>query len=294
MHLKDISFWYKDKHATVAPGELTGLVEMNLPAQGINVDLKVRMIPSKTKGKLSREEQGRFHVVERCAVEISDEVEISVKDSNHPVLVNIFSRLVKSRIKEALERTLTGQLGALVDWLDSVAYDVGERRKVFEDLGIGGGAAFIAAFWSEVGRFERKAEEGGISMGMKATGTGIIFEEKTEVPVPTTGGTGSQTLEEKFETKERVLAVGAEPQVLSGEKRGPLGTGSESLSATVQGMLQEQAMDVDVEGAASQAREMKEMAKDRVEGFRTAILRRKKEEKKTVGQTWKSDAFDMC
>ena len=274
MHLKDVSFWYKDKHAVVAPGELTGLVEMRLPPQGINVDLKVRLIPSTARGKSSRAEQGRFHVVERCAVEISDEVEISVKESNHPVLVNVFSRLVKNRIKEALERTLTGQLGGLVDWLDSVAYDVGERRKVFEDLGIGGGAAFVAAFWSEIGRFEREAEEGGASIGMKATGTGIIFEEKTE-------------------TRERVLAVGAEPQVLSGEKRGPLGTGSGSLSATVHGMLEEQGMYVDVEGAASQAKGMKGTVKDRVEGFRSAILRKKNTEKKTVGQTWKTDAFDM-
>lgn len=203
MHLKDVSCWYKDKNATVLPGEFVGLLEMKLPPQGINVDLKVRMIPEKERSKLSRTEQRRFHVIERCAVEISDEVEVSVKESNHPVLVNMFSGLVKQRIREAMERTLSGQFRAVIDWLDGVAFDVGERRKVFEDIGLEGGGAVIAAIVSEVGRLRREAEEGDVKL---STGMGIILEKET-----------------------KVLAVGVEPQVLSGEKRGPLGTGSEYL-----------------------------------------------------------------
>ena len=202
LHLKDVSFWYKDKSATVSPGEFTGLLEMKLPPQGISVDLKVRMIPAKAKGKISRSEQRRFHVVEKCEVGISDEVEVTVRESNHAMLVNVFSGVVKRRIKEAMEKTMTGQVRALVDWLDRVAYDVGERRRVFEDAGLGGGPAVVAALWSEIGKMEREAEGGGGSMGVRATGTGIIFEEE----------------------KERVLLL-----ELSGEKRGPLGTGNESV-----------------------------------------------------------------
>jgi hypothetical protein len=246
MHLKDVSFWYKDKKASVVPGEFTGLLEMKLPPQGINVDLKVRMIPAKEK---ARDEQRRMHVVERCVVEISDEVEVSVRESNHPMVVNVFSGVVKRRVKEAMERTFTGQLRGLVDWVDGLAYDVGERKKVFEDAGLGGGPAFVAALWSEVGRMEREAGEG---TGMKATGTGLIFEEQA---------------------KERVLAVGAEPQVLGGEKRGPLGTGSEK-------------MDVDVG-------EMVREGKRSVEGFKSAVLRKEREESKSVQNTWKSAAFDF-
>jgi hypothetical protein len=310
MHLKDLSFWYKDKHATVVPGEFTGLLEMSLPPQGINVDLKVRMIPVKARGKLSRQEQKRFHVVDRCAVEISDDVEISVKESNHAMLVNVFSGLVKRRIKEAMEKTLTGQFRALVDWLDGVAYDVVERRKVFEDAGLGGGPAVIAALWSEVGRLEREAEEGGFTWGIKATGSGIIFEEQTQIPMTTTGGNGRKALEEKFEyevgkqTRGKVLAVGAEPQVLSGDKRGPLGTGSESIATTVQSVISDQGMDVDVEGvedvAASQVKGMGELVggyvaagKGKIEGFRHAVLKKERAERKTVGQSWRSDAFDF-
>src|SRR5260221_10566428 len=46
------------KQASVV-GEFTGLLEMKLPPQGINVDLKVRMIPAKGK---ARGEERRFHV----------------------------------------------------------------------------------------------------------------------------------------------------------------------------------------------------------------------------------------
>ena len=251
------------KQASVV-GEFTGLLEMKLPPQGINVDLKVRMIPAKGK---ARGEERRFHVVERCVVEISDEVEVTVRESNHPMLVNVFSGLVKRRVKEALERTFTGQFRGLVDWLDGIAYDVGERKKVFEDAGLGGGAAIVAAMWSEAGKMEREAaEEGG---SVKATGTGVIFEER-----------------------ERMLAVGAEPQVLGGEKRGPFGTGSESVVKTVEGMMEERGMDVDVEGLGGVG-EMVEEGKRRVEGFKKAVLRKEREEKKSVGMTWKSDAFDF-
>jgi hypothetical protein len=177
-------------------------------------------------------------VVERCAVEISDDVEVSVRESNHPMLVNVFSGLVKRRIKEVMERTLTGQFRALVDWLDGLAYDVGERKKVFEDTGLSGGPAVVTALWSELGKMEREAaSEEGSSSGTKATGTGIIFKERMDVPM-----TGEEP-EVGKQTKERVLAFGAQPQVLSGEKRGPLGTGSEPVAQRVQGL-----MDVDVEG----------------------------------------------
>ena len=237
--------------------------EMKLPPQGINVDLKVRLIPENA----ARAEQKRFHVVERCAVEISDDVEVSVKESNHPVLVNLFSGVVKRRIKEAMERTLTEQLRGVVDWVDGVAYDVGERKKVFEDVGLGRGPAVIAALWSELGRIERATEEGGGAMlGVKATGTGIIFEQAG---------------------KKKVLGVGVEPQVLSSAKRGPLGTGSESVKDGVQRALE--GMDVDVE----RVRERVEEGRGRVEGFRKTILRKEKEEKKSVGNTWRSNAFDL-
>lgn len=256
MHLKDVSFWYKDKQASVGPGEFTGLLEMKLPPQGINVDLKVRMIPAKAKGKMSRDEQRRYHVVERCVVEISDEVEVRVREGNHPMLVNVFSGVVKRRVKEALEKTFTGQFRGMVDWVDRVAYDVGERKKVFEDAGLGGGPAMVAAVWSEVGRMQREGEGGS----MRATGTGVIFEE------------GS-----------KVLAVGAEPQVLSGEKRGPLGTGSESMDVEV-GAVKSR-----VEGLTG----VVEGGKRRVEGFRAAVLRKEKDECMSVAKTWKSDAFNF-
>ena len=213
LELRDVSFWYKNLKSSIGPNEFTGLLGMKLPPQGISVDLKVRLIPADVTGKDSRKSMKRYHIVERALVQISDEVEIEVKESNHPLLVSVFQPIVRRHVREALERTLSGQVRALVEFVDGAIWDVGERRKVFEDVGLGEGAASIAAIWSEIGRLEREAKE-GVKFGVRATGTGVVFEEGSEV-------------------EERVLAVGVEPQVLSGDKRGPSGTGSEPIGMEV-------------------------------------------------------------
>lgn len=58
-------------------------MKLKLPPKGINADLKVQMNPAKARGKISRREQRRFHVVDRCVLEISDDVEVTVRESNH-------------------------------------------------------------------------------------------------------------------------------------------------------------------------------------------------------------------
>ena len=79
-----------------------------------------------------------------------------------------------------------------------------------------------------------------------------------------------------------VFAVGAEPQILGGEKRGPLGAGPEGKT---------EAVDVDVggivEGLEGRA---KGLVKD-VEGFRKRVERKKKEEMGKPG--WESASFDF-
>ena len=269
LELRDVSFWYKNLKSSIGPDEFTGLLGMKLPPQGINVDLQVRLIPANVTGKHSRESMKAYHIIERADVHLADDVEIEVKESNHPLLVKVFQPIVKRRVKEALERTLSGQVRALVEFVDAGIWDVGERKKVFEDVGLGEGAASIAAIWSEIGKLERGAE-GGVKFGARATGTGVVFEEKVETPrkVTTSKGPGvppgmTMEFEEGTDVKERVLAIGIEPQVLGGEKRGPLGTGSEPIGKP----------DVDVEG------------------FKQAVARKEQLEKNKLG--WKTDAFDF-
>jgi len=241
--LRDVSFWYKNLKSSIGPNEFTGLLGMKLPPQGIDVDLQVRLIPENVTGKHSRESMRAYLIIERADVHLADDVEIKVKESNHPLLVKVFQPIVKRHVKEALERTLSGQVRALVEFVDGGIWDVGERKKVFKDVGLGEGAASVAAIWSEIGKLERGVE-GGVKLGARVTGTGVVFEAK--VPgVP----------------KERVLAVGVEPQVLGGEKRGPLGTGSERIG------------------------------KPDVEGFKQAVGRKEQVEKNKNG--WQTNAFDF-
>ena len=141
---------------------------------------------------------------------------------------------------------------------------------------------------------------------MRATGTGLIVEQSTVIP-----GEGEQ----KTQIEKASFAMGAEPQILSGEKRGPLGTGSEPLIKQAKRVVGEQAgidvdaaaesVDVDsedVSAAASRAKELIGEAKERavevskyageqVDSFRNSVDRKAKLEASRPG--WQSAAFDF-
>ena len=302
--LKDVSFWYKDKNAGVGPSEFTGLMGLQLPEKGIDVELKLRLIPQDQKGAQSREEKKHFHVIEVARVSISDEVGFEVRDSNHAVLVTLFRPLVLSRLREALAKTLSEQLRAVVDYADGIAFDVSRCREVFADTGLGAGASLAAAVWSEIGKLEREQRAGPVDMDWKATGTGVIVEQRVRV--------GADAQGEGGEVRKSAFAMGAEPQILAGEKRGPLGTGSEPIGQQfarvgeeVLGMPVDKAaqkaggavqdMDVDVgkmKGAAEDTvKGVMREGKRQVAGFRRSVERKREAEAKQEG--WKSTAFDF-
>ena len=278
--LNDVSFWYHDKTASaLTPNEFAGILGLTLPTKGIDVDLKIRLIPSTTpaNSKDSRASRNHFHVIEIAKVSISEDVNIEVKESNHPVLTTLFKPIMVMRLKDALERTLSEELRGVVEWVDGVAWDVAKRREVFEDTGLGGGGSLMAALWSEIGRLQRERTD---EIGWRATGTGVVVEQ------------------EKGEGKGKSsFAIGAEPQILDGEKRGPLGAGSEKLKDKVA----EQAMDVDVsagggirevlEGTEDRAKGMMKEGKRQVVGFRKSVERKKELEMRNKG--WESASFDF-
>ncbi|OCH86793.1 hypothetical protein OBBRIDRAFT_204740 [Obba rivulosa] len=259
--LREVSFYYKDKTASVGPAEFTGLLEFTLPPQGIDVDVVIRTIPNSPEGLKERERRNSFTEIRRVDVKVSDDVNISVSQSNHPVLVTVFKPIMLSRFRDALRTVLEQQITAALEWADSLAWDVGRRAEVFEDTGLGRGTSLVAALWSELGHLRRT--EGGLLSGWSATGTGVIKEDN-----------GAQ------------FAMGAEPQVLSGEQHGPKGTFSEPLADR---------MDVDskVEGAAGVAEQAKETVKEgarKVKSFKDSVKEKTEREKRTPG--WQSRAFD--
>lgn len=283
--LRDVSFWYKDKTASIGPSEFSGLLAFNLPEKGVDVDLKIRMIPATTPGKGDgeRERRGAFHVIEKVVVSIAEDIDLEVKESNHAILLSLFKPIFVMRFKEALEKTLTEQIRSGMESLDGIAWDIGRRSEVFEDTGMGKGSAFAAAVWSEIGRL-RKMDGSGLLSGWKATGSGLVKESVDS------------------EAGKPAFAMGAEPQILSGEKRGPLGTASEPIAERIQRVMPNSGdgSDVDdaVDGVKQQVKDVTQQmeglmqdGKDQIQSFKQSVDVKSQEEQKSAG--WESLAFDL-
>ncbi|KAI0327376.1 hypothetical protein GY45DRAFT_1327603 [Cubamyces sp. BRFM 1775] len=263
IQLKEVSFYYYDKTASVGPAEFTGIMEFTLPPQGVDIDIVVRTIPNSPEGLKERERRNGFIDIQRVDVKVSEDINLTVKQSNHQILVSVFRPIMLSRLRDALQTVLGQQIRGALQWADSFAWDVGHRAEVFSDTGLPRGASLVAGFWSELGHMQ-KTGEGGLFSGWKATGTGIIKEDPN----------GAQ------------FAMGAEPQVLSGDKRGPKGTFSEPVAE------REDVQDK-VEQAKGVAEQVKETAKDKVrkvKSFKDTVSAKVEEEKARPG--WQSPAFD--
>ena len=122
--------------------------------------------------------------------------------------------MMAMRLHEAQEKTLTEQLRAVVDYADGVAFDISKRRQVFEDTGLGAGSLLMSTIWSEVGRLEKERREGPVEMNWRATDTDLVVEQKAVLETNEVG--------EASQVRRTQFTVGAEPQILSGEKQGPV------------------------------------------------------------------------
>jgi len=291
--LNDVSFWYRDKTASMGPSEFTGLLHFNLPDKGLDLDLKLRLIPATVTGPHSRENLKHFNVIEKVEVNLAEDIGLEVRDSNHSILATLFRPVMVMRVKEALERTLTEQIRAVVEWTDGVAYDISKRKEVFQDTGLGGGGSLMAAIWSEAGRLRRESRARG-EIGFHATGTGLVVEQQLY------GKDGQVAGKTEF-------AMGAEPQILSGEKRGPLGTASKPLAERAQeiseaaglGNVASDAMETDVTGTAKsaavqakrQAQGLVQEGRKQIRSFKRSVEDKIELESQRPG--WQSAAFDF-
>ncbi|KZT23291.1 hypothetical protein NEOLEDRAFT_1069764 [Neolentinus lepideus HHB14362 ss-1] len=264
--LREVSFYYHDKTAAVGPAEHTGIMELTLPPEGIDVDLRVRMLPSSPAGLAEREKMGGFHKVESVDVRVTEGMEFGVRESNHPVLVTMFKGVMTGAVKDMIERTVREWIKSAVEAVDRVAWDVGRRAQVFEDAGLGRGASVVAGIWSELGRLGRR--RGGVSEGWRATGTGVIRRD----PSAREGGEAA------------VFAMGAEPQVLEAGKRGTKGTNSERVDVDLDANLEN--AEEGVRGAGEGVGE----GVRKVKSFKECVKRKTEEERGREG--WKSAAFD--
>lgn len=294
--LNDVSFYYKDKNGSAfAPAEYTGLIAVTLPPEGVSIEAKIRLIPLAQMKQ--REEAQRYTILEHISVDISPGIEIEVKNSNHSLLLSVFRPIMVQRLREALERTLTEQIRWLIGWIDGMIWDMNRRREVFADAGAGMWFSIVGAVMSEVGRM-RRAGSDRKRVSWTATASGIIIEQ---TPAPGTIGTPSRAPVAR-------IAMGAEPQILSGEKHGPLGTASSSLNDRLQnalgnaadmavdaGVIAERSDQGGVEVEAMDIRQQThaaiEQGRRQVQSFKESVGAKAKRERSRQG--WRSGAFDF-
>ncbi|KAF8170752.1 hypothetical protein K438DRAFT_1853928 [Mycena galopus ATCC 62051] len=220
----------------------------------------LRLIQSTQERKAKR----GYYRVEQLQVQIADEVKVKVRQSNHAVMLSLFKPILNKRLREALSRSLAEQFRTVLDGLDGVAWDIGRRAEVFADTGLARGASLAAAVWSEIGHLIRER-----SLGLHATGTGIVVDS------------GAQNAP-KF-------AMGAEPQILPGEKHGPIGTGSESLEHRTE--RASQAVKGQTADTKNQLGGVVGEGMGQVQSFQRSVEEKAAMEKKNPG--WKSAAFDI-
>jgi hypothetical protein len=281
LELREVSFYYHDKTATVGPSEVTGIMELTIPPEGIEFDMKVRLLPNTEKGLAERERIKGFHKIENVDVKISDNVNLVIKESNHSILMTVFKPAMLAGFRRVLAQTLTEQLRAALEFTDGVAFDISKRSVVFEDMGMTRGPALAGAIWSEIGHFVRadgKSRRVGLTEGWQLTGTGIVKRADASS-----------------------VAIGAEPQILSGDKHGPKARLAEPLSNKAQRAVDAAGLDVDVDHAmadatqtgqtvAEQATSLVQEGVEKIRGFQQTIEEKKQAELKSEG--WKSKAFD--
>ncbi|KAG9314768.1 hypothetical protein JVU11DRAFT_3850 [Chiua virens] len=260
LSLRDVSFFYKDKTSAFGPTDFTGIMQFDLPTQGLDLDLKFKLLPNTEAGLTERQRSKRYFNVERVDVQLTDDIKFNIKESNHPIFASVMKPVLVHRFRDVIERTLEEHIRGVFDFTDAIAYDVSQRAEVFSDTGLGPAASFSAAVWSEMGHL-RKSKD-GLLTGWKATSTGIVKEGREGEPM---------------------IAMGAEPQILPGEKHGPLGFRAEPVM--------ERVPSIDLPTVEERVGERVQEAQQRVQTFRETVRQKTIEEKRHVG--WESKAFGI-
>ncbi|KAJ7199570.1 hypothetical protein GGX14DRAFT_661377 [Mycena pura] len=146
--LRDVSFYYKDKTATLPPNEYTGLLELD-------VNVKVRLISS-AEVRASR----KYHQAERLEVQIAEDganTRWCSRCSNPCLICASLGRDCARRCSNPCSTCAsTRRSGAHLHGSGraALAWDTGERATVFADTG---GAVLAAAVWLELGSLRRAA-----------------------------------------------------------------------------------------------------------------------------------------
>lgn len=84
-----------------------------------------------------------------CSVDvnISDELDLSVRESKHQIVLSVFNTVVLPRLRQALQTAREQQIRGTVHCTDAFARDVGRRGDMFVDTGHPPGASLVAGLF---------------------------------------------------------------------------------------------------------------------------------------------------
>jgi len=196
MALKEVSFWYHDPSLKLA-SQLTGLMDIAIPPRGVEAQVSFNLLPTQS-GSAKRQRRGRFHDIKDVQVSLCSDTSITLKQTNHQFIASTFKPMVRKRIISQIENILAQQIRLVLETADAIAYDVHRRAGVFADAGLGAtGPKYAAAIMSEWGELKKRP---GPLTGWNLTSVGVVKDDPRS---------------------DKVFAVGAAPQVISGDKHGP-------------------------------------------------------------------------
>lgn len=262
MQLREVSFWYSDPSLPVA-SQVSGLMDITIPPKGVDISASLGLIPT-ASGRHRRERHGGFHKISNVSVTLSDDTSIGLRKTNHPVLISTFKPIVKKRLISTIEQVLAEKIKMVLEMIDGIAWDTHLRAEVFADAGLTGTVPkYIAGFVSEMGKLRKQP---GLLSGWKATGIGLVKDDPRD---------------------DVVLAVGAGPQVISGDKHGPRNTASSTNAA----QAKVDSVKSQAPGGKSTKADAAKSAVAQAKSFAQTVQSKAEEEKQHPG--WRSKAFDL-
>ncbi|GJJ13345.1 hypothetical protein Clacol_007597 [Clathrus columnatus] len=257
-HARDVSFWYND--TTLRPvTEISGLLGVVIPPEGLEIDVALTLLPQPKKKDAHKAQRHAFFKVENVNVNLNSP-EFTISKSNHSILFTAFKPIVRSRIEKAIETSLGQQIALSIEMLDNVLFDTHQRAGVFADTGMPLSASYLSAVWSEIGHLKKQP---GLFSGLRTTSVGVIKDDPRQ---------------------ESTVAIGAQPQIISGDKHGPSAPGSDSQKKR--------------DEAVRLARESKGVAKGIGERAQSGVVSfaqevQIKRDQEMHKEGWKSNAFDV-
>jgi hypothetical protein len=277
MKLNELSFWLHDPSLKLA-SKLSGLMDIAIPPNGIEAQVTLGLIPTQS-GTAKRQRRGRFHDITGVQVRINSATTIDLKKTNHQIVATMLKPMVRQQILTQIEKILAEQIRMVLAMADGIAFDVYRRSGVFADAGLTAtGPKYAAAIMSELGELKKHP---GLLSGWSLTSVGVVKDDPRD---------------------DKVFAIGAAPQVISGDNHGPrtktssvnnpVGEAAKQAAPGSQssqgGVTSAKGVAQDIKGSAA---EKSQLATEKAKSFKQTVDAKAAEEKQREG--WRSSAYDV-